>query len=436
MVNATELYPNTPTPDLDVSDWDFDPGYNLNTTLNPASIVCGSIVCSILLAIRAYDKSLVDRVSLRLTAVVSAVDVIKAAVYIIFTYIVTPGAACSTTAWLVLFLTNLYTFLSVAIAFNLQWIFLHKNQIHRHLEAAYFSVSITLAFITTIPPLAAGRLGYDPFYGSCWFRSYSSKTTIAWEWGTFLSWNLLGSIYCFFVVVAVILRLRQNVSILGAYTSSKASPDATSQEKSKKTLRLLRKLVVRISMYALIPIITQGGWYISEIILQFQHRLDIGITYWVISGTDLPGVLNLIAFCMDPAISNALSAVKLAMIDTYGDANSPNAKDHKFKAWITRTFLGSKQLHNDDSLFYRMSESDNMNSSDTVVDIDLQHLPLTHYSATGKSGPSSSRGSTAAINQGSQYYKMPWIGNANEENGTSRYSEGDEEKIRTVLRGL
>jgi hypothetical protein len=29
MVNATELYPNTPTPDLDIHDWDFDPAYNL-----------------------------------------------------------------------------------------------------------------------------------------------------------------------------------------------------------------------------------------------------------------------------------------------------------------------------------------------------------------------------------------------------------------------
>jgi ATP/ADP translocase len=74
-------------------------------------------------------------------------------------------------------------------------------------------------------------------------------------------------------VVAVLIRLRQNVSIIGAYTSSKASPDATTQQKSKKTLLLFRKLVFRISMYALIPIITQGGWYISEIIMQFQHRL-------------------------------------------------------------------------------------------------------------------------------------------------------------------
>jgi hypothetical protein len=94
----------------------------LNLILNPASILCGSAVCFILLCIRAYDKSLVDRVSLRLTAAVSAVDVIKAAVYIIFTYVATPGATCSATAWLVLFLTNLYTFLSVAIAFNLQWV--------------------------------------------------------------------------------------------------------------------------------------------------------------------------------------------------------------------------------------------------------------------------------------------------------------------------
>jgi hypothetical protein len=160
----------------------------LNITLNPASIVCGSIVCIILLTIRAYDKSLVDRVSLRLTAVVSAVDVIKAAVYIIFTYVATPGATCSATAWLVLFLTNLYTFLSVAIAFNLQWvgsgknlfrvgecwysdipgttctdaihhqIFLHKNRIHKYLEAGYFSVSIALAFITTVPPLVSHRI--------------------------------------------------------------------------------------------------------------------------------------------------------------------------------------------------------------------------------------------------------------------------------------
>lgn len=94
----------------------------VNLVLNSASILGGVLVCLILAAIRVYDKSLVDRVSLRLTAAVSTVDSVKAASYIIFTLVSTPGAACGATAWLVLFLTNLYTFLSVAIAFNLQWV--------------------------------------------------------------------------------------------------------------------------------------------------------------------------------------------------------------------------------------------------------------------------------------------------------------------------
>lgn len=50
---------------------------------------------------------------------------------------------------------------------------------------------------------------------------------------------------------------------------------------------LYRKLVFRISMYALIPIITQGGWYISEIIMQFQHRLVSSLKKKKFQGCDL-----------------------------------------------------------------------------------------------------------------------------------------------------
>lgn len=40
-------------------------------------------------------------------------------------------------------------------------------------------------------------------------------------------------------------------------------------------------------MYALIPIITQGGWYISEIIMQFQHRLVSSLKKKKFQGCDL-----------------------------------------------------------------------------------------------------------------------------------------------------
>lgn len=73
-------------------------------------------------------------------------------------------------------------------------------------------------------------------------------------------------------MVAVIIRLRQNVITLGAF----GSPEPTTQKRTRRTQKLLRKLVLRISLYALIPLITQGGWYVSEIIMQFEHRL-VGI---------------------------------------------------------------------------------------------------------------------------------------------------------------
>lgn len=163
---------------------------------------------------------------------------------------------------------------------------------------------------------------------------------------------------------------------------------------------------------------------------------DVGITYWAIAGTDLPGILNLIAFCMDPALSNALSAIKLNMIDKYGDAASPNAKDHKFKARITRTLFGIKRLHCNESPFYRMSVNDNVDSCDTVINLDPQNLPLTHYPATGKYNLSSSDGSTTNINQGSHNYDIQWIGNADNAHGTRRRKESEEEGFRAVFRGL
>ncbi|OZJ04593.1 hypothetical protein BZG36_02767 [Bifiguratus adelaidae] len=330
MENVTALYPNTPTPNLPPSSWDFDPGYNLvlqgeeanrifmliNLVLNPLSILGGLTVCTVVLMIRLYEKSLMDRVSLRLTVVVSAIDAVKAAAYIIFTFVATPGETCAATSWLVLFLTNAYTFLSVAIAFNLQWIFLHRHSVRPWLESAYFILAFGLALATTIPPWADGRLGLDPNYGVCWYRSYSTKRTILWEWTTFLFWNIAGTLYCFVVVIAVVVKLRFNtVRTLRLQAENMSMEDV----KAKRQELQINKLAWRISLYALIPLVTQMGWFISEIVMQFGHYLDVNLNWWLIVGTDLPGVLNLAAFLCDPALWNSIARIQRDMIDRYGD---------------------------------------------------------------------------------------------------------------------
>ncbi|KAG0167707.1 hypothetical protein DFQ28_005787 [Apophysomyces sp. BC1034] len=454
--NATDIYPNTPTPDIPIDSWDFDPGHQmvmsgdlaaafpyLNLVLNSLSIAGGSLVCIILLLIRAYDKSLVDRVSLRLTAVVSAVDAIKAAAYIVFTYVATPGAACGGTAWMILFLTNLYTFLSVAIAFNLQWIFIQGKGVEAYLEIVYFSVSIGLALVTSVTPWAAGRLGLDENFGACWFIAFSSKRTNVWEWMTFLSWNLIGSLYCFCVVIAVIVKLRKNINNIKSMTSS-FDQNNDSQNKARRTQRMLNKLALRISLYALIPWVTQGGWYVCELVQMYAHVLNDGVTYWSIIGTDLPGVLNLLAFCLDPALSNALKRIKNDMLDKYGDANtdsSPNS-NRGFKRWLTRTFIGTKKVDATDSPFYRMSATDNTASDDTGGDFISQHHPGEFYDEEQQQYPTTKADSQSTI---VRFPEQTHVENGIELQSVSHVSSGtphkrrknsENERIRKIFRGL
>jgi uncharacterized ion transporter superfamily protein YfcC len=96
---------------------------------------------------------------------------------------------------------------------------------------------------------------------------------------TFLSWNLLGTIYCFLVVVAVVIKLKKNTQTIKSYNNANTSSSGgkgqmtVAQKRARRTQRTMNKLVLRICLYALIPIVTQLGWYISECIMQFQHYL-------------------------------------------------------------------------------------------------------------------------------------------------------------------
>lgn len=456
-VNVTALYPNSPTPNLSPGDWDFDPGYNLllegdeanrifsilNLCINSAGIAGGVLVCLIIALIRLYDKSLVDRVSLRLTAAVSTVDAIKAAAYIIFTFVATPGAACGATAWLILFLTNLYTFLSVAIAFNLQWLFLQGKRVHPHLEKAYFLVSILLAVATTVPPWAAGRLGLDPNYGVCWYVAYSSKRTILWEWMTFLGWNLLGTIYCFLVVVAVVFKLKKNTQTIKSYNANTSSSGGgkgqltIAQKRARRTQRTMNKLVLRICLYALIPIVTQTGWYISECIMQFQHYLNVPLDWYLIVTTDLPGVLNFVAFCLDPALGNALNTIKEDMIEKYGEQGTrSDIGDHRFARWITANFLrSSKTVDDTTSPFYRMSASENRTKHDPDTSYPEEYIP---YPSSGK--PDSKNDSQFSMirmpesDDGQSYEMSQVIIGPTPKKRRRKHSE--DEQAKEVFRGL
>ena len=108
--------------------WKLEILHQINIIANSISIASASIVLIILLAMRMYDHRLVDRVSLRLTAAISLTDMISSSSLLIYNYTSdTSGSACEIAAFLVIWLSNQYIFLSTAIAFNLQWLFLQDR---------------------------------------------------------------------------------------------------------------------------------------------------------------------------------------------------------------------------------------------------------------------------------------------------------------------
>lgn len=99
----------------------------LNLISNSISIVSAITVLVILLAMRLYDRRFVDRVSLRLTAAISMTDLVSAISLVVYTLVGNDGPTCSTVAFLIIWLSNQYIFLSTAIAFNLQWLYLQDR---------------------------------------------------------------------------------------------------------------------------------------------------------------------------------------------------------------------------------------------------------------------------------------------------------------------
>jgi hypothetical protein len=78
------------------------------------------------------------------------------------------------------------------------------------------------------------------------------------------------------------------------------------QARQRKTQRSINRVVRRILLYPLVPIITQTGFIVSEIWMYQHLQASFALNIWGVSLKALPGFFNLIAFSVDPAIYNVV----------------------------------------------------------------------------------------------------------------------------------
>nr|CAG8601365.1 12292_t:CDS:10 [Entrophospora candida] len=334
MSNDTSYDPNT-DPNAPYVDYGVNPEFTqdiehlqlkatydkLNIYLSIMSISCGFLVLFIMTIMWLYDRKLVDRVSLRLTAMISFVDMLNGGTVLAYTlWIPVDGTLCTAIGFGMSFFPQLYLLLTVMIAFNLQVVFLHRRKVSRFSDRWYVPVAFLTALIINIPPLVYNRFGFDIDSTYCLYREGYSEATRWWSILTFFIPITISMIYCTTVLMIVVCKLifehRQLAEVI---QSSKSNKTLSVKARHKKLLLL--KLVSRISLYALIPLLNVSG-ILVELIYASVHKKSRpeppAIVFWSIIGTCSPGIFNFFAFVFDPALHNGFRRYKRVLVDSYG----------------------------------------------------------------------------------------------------------------------
>ncbi|ORY05352.1 hypothetical protein K493DRAFT_345110 [Basidiobolus meristosporus CBS 931.73] len=280
-----------------------------------------------------------NRVSIGLTMWKAVADIFYSIVYLISQGSVVNLATCRFVLWGYVEFTLLSIFLTCAIAFNLQAIFVNELSTIIYVQRFYFPFTLALSLIISLIPLISGQFAYDPLVGNCWYREQYSTSTMIWEMSTFYGWIFLGIVYCSVAVALVTIRLIRNEREM----QRNISPRAT------KIRRNINKVVTRIILYPVIPIVAQSFNFITELVTFYTRRLTFTLYFLSAAGPASIGFLNFLVFLFDPAFQKLVRELRNA------ESSSTQSSNHHE--------IGAKTGLAFESLYY-LSEDGNFSASD------------------------------------------------------------------------
>jgi hypothetical protein len=279
--------------------------------LNGISLVACIAVLVVYGYLRATRPTLVDRTSLRLSATISFSDLVFSIFQILSLAVRQESFLCSFAVWGFVCWANLVAFLYVAIALNLHLVFVLKQK-RLFSEWWYYIVAVVLAGATSAAGAAGAQYGWNETQATCWYRGEGSLSSILWQWGTLYLWASVASVYCLVVVVIVSRKLVQESRVLDqtirAYPEQSVEqlqPSSTAVRRRKRQLQILH-LVRRLMLYPLIPMLTESWNIIVAMLIYTQNDAPFWLVFVSFQATSVQGLLNAIAFFLDPAILHAI----------------------------------------------------------------------------------------------------------------------------------
>ncbi|KAJ2740863.1 hypothetical protein GGI20_005572 [Coemansia sp. BCRC 34301] len=287
-----------------------------------------------------WRRSLVNRVSLRLIALISLLDLIQCTLQTNNKERSMSGLRCLN--FFIDFASFGSIYLAASIAFNLQMVFLRKSRspLPRYIELLYFAVPLTVSFLQFVPQYI-----YSAIKGFGTSGEDIASRTPAYLWYTlmgtlfipyvFVTYSVVTStmvIYSLYTKQKAITRVLDSVSqesnsLLDSSStvkdSSSASASRTSvsmSSKERQQLKLARnvyKVSIRIALYPIAPLFSvtiMSIYYIRQYFVTLTYKSDVHEYVWLTTMGyfmfPIFAFINFIIFLTDPAVVKVVAEVR------------------------------------------------------------------------------------------------------------------------------
>lgn len=120
----------------------------------------------------------------------------------------------------------------------------------------------------------------------------------------------IASLYSLFVLLQVAYTLStENRAFDAQITGHQANLEFVNIEQRRRMSKAVNHVVHRILCYIFILSSTHIV-YVCANLIEYFGKFDLNPIAWVDIAVSLPGILNFIGFMIDPAVQNAIKAIK------------------------------------------------------------------------------------------------------------------------------
>ncbi|KAI9297904.1 hypothetical protein K502DRAFT_327890 [Neoconidiobolus thromboides FSU 785] len=273
----------------------------ISNIFNYMSCVSSALVLLIFSTIMCYEPRLVNRVTLRLQVGISLFDFLNA-VFALHHHTVKSGPFCIFLGFWRNFGEQIYCFLNMSIALNLQLFFIHGLKPTRKWEVIYWVGPLVASSILSFIPLGLNMYGLATNK-----LCYMDDTIPGSKLLTLLNTSvvyLVAFIYLAIISTLVITKLRNDKKII---LSMSHYAETAALGSRKDLLHGLKRTILKISLYPLAALFGLSGFIVGYLYQSISGKPNLlPILIWGMIGITTKGFINFLTFLLDINIQKAI----------------------------------------------------------------------------------------------------------------------------------